>query len=52
MDYIQELSNTVRVISTGNLKHKAPVKGNDELTHLAKSINLMAQDIDERIEEE
>lgn len=52
MDYIQELSNTVRIISTGNLKHKAPVKGNDELTHLAKSINLMAQDIDERIEEE
>lgn len=52
MDYIQELSNTVRIISTGNLKYKAPVKGNDELTHLAKSINLMAQDIDERIEEE
>lgn len=52
MDYIQELSNTVRIISTGDLKHKAPVKGNDELTHLAKSINLMAKDIDQRIEEE
>lgn len=52
MDYIQELSNTVRIISTGNLKHKAPVKGNDELTHLAKSINIMAEDIDKRIEEE
>lgn len=52
MDYIQELSNTVRIISTGNLKYTAPVKGNDELTHLAKSINIMARDIDERIEEE
>lgn len=52
MDYIQELSNTVRIISTGNLKYTAPVKGNDELTHLAKSINVMARDIDEKIEEE
>lgn len=52
MDYIQELSNTVRIISTGNLKYTAPVKGNDELTELAKSINIMARDIDERIEEE
>lgn len=52
MDYIQQLSDTVRVISTGNFKYKAPVKGNDELTNLAKSINSMATDIDERIEEE
>lgn len=52
MDYIQELSNTVRIISTGNLKYTAPVKGNDELTHLAKSINIMARDIDQKIEEE
>lgn len=52
MDYIQELSNTVHIISTGNLKYAAPVKGNDELTNLAKSINVMARDIDERIEEE
>ena len=52
MDYIQELSNTVRIISTGNLKYTAPVKGNDELTHLAKSINVMAKDIDTKIEEE
>ena len=52
MDYIQELSNTVRIISTGNLKYTAPVKGNDELTHLAKSINVMARDIDQKIEEE
>ena len=52
MDYIQELSNTVRIISTGNLKYAAPVKGNDELTYLAKSINIMAKDIDMKIEEE
>ncbi len=52
MDYIQELSNTVHIISTGDLKYAAPVKGNDELTNLAKSINVMARDIDERIEEE
>jgi len=52
MDYIQELSNTVRIISTGNLKYTAPVKGNDELTHLARSINVMARDIDQKIEEE
>ena len=52
MDYIQELSNTVRIISTGNLKYAAPVKGNDELTFLAKSINVMAKDIDLKIEEE
>lgn len=52
MDYIQELSNTVRIISTGNLKYTAPVKGNDELTYLAKSINVMAKDIDMKIEEE
>jgi signal transduction histidine kinase len=52
MDYIQQLSDTVKVISTGNFKYKAPVKGNDELTNLAKSINSMATDIDVRIEEE
>lgn len=52
MDYIQQLSDTVRIISTGNFKYKAPVRGNDELTNLAKSINSMATDIDERIEEE
>ncbi|ETA82505.1 sensor histidine kinase [Youngiibacter fragilis] len=52
MDYIQQLSDTVKVISTGNFKYKAPVKGNDELTNLAKSINSMAMDIDVRIEEE
>lgn len=52
MDYIQELSDTVKIISTGNLKYTASVKGNDEITNLAKSINSMAKEIDVRLEEE
>ncbi len=52
MDYIQELYNTVKIMTTGNLKVKAPVKGNDELSHLAQSINVMAEEISKRMEEE
>ncbi len=52
MDYIQELYNTVKIMTTGNLEYKAPVKGNDELSHLAQSINVMAEEISKRIEEE
>lgn len=52
MDYIQELYNTVKIMTTGNLKYKAPVKGHDELSHLAQSINVMAKEINQRIEEE
>jgi signal transduction histidine kinase len=52
MDYIQELYNTVKIMTTGNLKYKAPVKGHDELSHLAQSINVMAKEINQRMEEE
>lgn len=52
MIYIQDLSSAVNVMSTGNLKYKAPIKGNDELTNLALSLNSMANEIDTRIEEE
>lgn len=52
MIYMQDLSNAVNIMSTGNLKYKAPIKGNDELTNLALSLNSMAKEIDIRIEEE
>ena len=52
MLYIQELSNAVNVMSTGNLKYTAPIKGNDELTNLASSLNSMANEINIKIEEE
>lgn len=52
MDYIQALYNTVKIMTTGNLDYKAPVKGNDELSHLAQSINVMAEEINKRMEEE
>lgn len=52
MLYIQELSNAVNVMSTGNLKYTAPIKGNDELTNLALNLNSMANEINIKIEEE
>ena len=44
---IQALSHATSIISTGNLEHRIPVAGEDELGRLAASINGMAASLAE-----
>jgi signal transduction histidine kinase len=44
---IQVLSHATGIISTGNLDHRIPVTGRDELGNLAASINTMAASLTE-----
>ncbi|MDO4556230.1 MAG: HAMP domain-containing sensor histidine kinase [Lachnospiraceae bacterium] len=41
MKYISKLSNEVEILEGGSLEHEITVKGNDELTFLAKGIDSM-----------
>ena|GEM_PF-1298425 len=48
--YINSLSNTLLEMGSGNLDIKASVKGDNELTELAKNINEMSVTFKERLE--
>ena len=50
--YIEEINREIKVISQGQLESHIPVKSDDELGELAKSINLMASQLKNSIEEE
>lgn len=52
MKYIEEIELGLRVISNGNLSYRIEEKGNDEIKHLARNINNMAKEINDRIESE
>lgn len=49
---IIELSNGLKTVSSGNLDYRAAVKGNDELSELAVSINSMVERLQSTIEKE
>lgn len=48
---IKELQNATTRITTGEYENRVPVYGRDEIAELAKSFNLMAGEVEVRIEE-
>jgi len=50
--YITDISESLNIIGGGNLKHTIPVKGNNEIASLAKSINRMSAALEQHIEDE
>lgn len=45
------LSKATKIISTGNLDQRVPIKGNDELSLLSQSFNSMADELERKFEE-
>lgn len=52
MNYIGELASGIREISKGNLHYRVSAKSRDELGSLAESINRMAGELQQTLEEE
>ncbi|MFD0677779.1 MULTISPECIES: sensor histidine kinase [unclassified Paenibacillus] len=52
MRYIEELAGGLITISTGNLNSRVAERSEDELGSLAKNMNLMAEQLQMKIEEE
>lgn len=52
VSYITEIASGVKTISKGNLDYRIGVRGNDELSLLAKELNYMAHELDEYLERE
>jgi signal transduction histidine kinase len=52
MRYIEELAGGLITIATGNLNSRVPERSDDELGSLAKNMNLMAEKLQLKIEEE
>ncbi|MCR5467850.1 MAG: sensor histidine kinase, partial [Lachnospiraceae bacterium] len=50
--YIQEITNGIHILEGGNLDYNIPVKGDDELTQLADSVNAMSNSLIQQIENE
>lgn len=50
--YVEELADGLSVISRGDLHHRVPERGRDELGLLARSINRMAAELEQNIEAE
>lgn len=50
--YINKISKEISKISFGQLKYKIEIKGKDEISEIAKNINLMAEEINNQIEKE
>jgi signal transduction histidine kinase len=50
--YIEEMADSLLVISQGRLEHRVDVRGEDELGSLARSINRMAEELQTNIERE
>ncbi|GAB6168014.1 HAMP domain-containing sensor histidine kinase [Clostridium carnis] len=52
MKYIEEIAKGVRIISQGDLSYRIEEKGKDEIKNLAENINVMAKEIETRIQGE
>lgn len=48
--YIEEIDNSIYIIAGGKLEYEIPVRGNDELSHLAANINEMSNSLKERMD--
>lgn len=48
--YLDEISDGIKVIASGNLEHRINLVGNDEVSNIANNINTMAAEINDRIE--
>lgn len=48
-DYLSEISNGIKELSAGNFATTIPLREDDELTQIAKSLNLMAKEIEQII---
>ena len=40
--YLRKIEMGIKIVESGSLKYRIPVKGNDELSSLASSINEMS----------
>lgn len=47
LDYIREISEGVEEVAGGNLSHSITVRGDDEFSQMAESINHMSEDLKE-----
>lgn len=52
MRYVEELASGLRIIATGNLDYRVAERSRDELGSLAKNMNMMVEDLQQKIEEE
>lgn len=52
MRYIEELAGGLRIVATGNLDYRVQERTQDELGALARDMNLMAEQLQRKIEEE
>ncbi|WP_019532943.1 sensor histidine kinase [Paenibacillus ginsengihumi] len=52
MRYIEELAGGLRIVATGNLDYRVQERSQDELGALARDMNLMAEQLQRKIEEE
>lgn len=50
MTYIKKLENEIKILEGGNLTYEITIKGNDELSSLAQSINEMRKSFIEQME--
>jgi signal transduction histidine kinase len=52
MRYVEELASGLRMIAKGNLDYRVVERSQDELGSLAKDMNFMVSDLQQKIEEE
>lgn len=50
--YIEEINEGIKKFSRGQLDHNIPIKGKDELTNVALSMNQMSDSLDAKIRKE
>ncbi|WP_024614797.1 HAMP domain-containing sensor histidine kinase [Clostridium sp. Ade.TY] len=48
--YLDEIAKGIKAIADGDLSHKIPENGNDEIANIATNVNNMANEINNRIE--
>ncbi|MCR5272724.1 MAG: HAMP domain-containing protein [Lachnospiraceae bacterium] len=52
IQYINEITKGIHILEGGNLDYQIPLKGSDELTQVAESLNSMSSALTEQIENE
>ncbi len=50
--YIKDVTTGINILEAGDLTYQIPVKGNDEITHVAESLNSMRIALSEQMENE